>query len=131
MTEEKPNRRRCRRVTLEARVTWMQGDGSTVRGASGRASDISEGGISAFLPADLAIGQMSAIEFSLPNCKDVFRVKVIARTRDSFRYGFEFVTLSATQRQHISRWCATLPELDSPAKSSGKNPCQEAHLQPA
>jgi c-di-GMP-binding flagellar brake protein YcgR len=103
--------RRFARCKLDVRVVWVQGHGSTVRGAMGRSVDISEGGISAVLPAKLALGNSSELEFTLPGSKHSIRVKVVLRRAEGFAYGFEFVTLSQKQREEIQRACRTLAVL--------------------
>jgi c-di-GMP-binding flagellar brake protein YcgR len=95
---------------MDVRVVLMIGDGSTVRGAIGRSNDISEGGIGAFLPASLTIGQNCALQFNLPGGESM-HVTGRVRTRASFRYGFEFATLSSRQREQIKRACHTLAAL--------------------
>ncbi|MCI0352898.1 MAG: PilZ domain-containing protein [Acidobacteriales bacterium] len=104
-------RRVFQRVPIDLRVTWVSGEGTTVRGAVGRACDISQGGISVFLPKTLTIGEVSELQFKLPTCHEPMRVRVILRTRDSFRYGFEFISLSAHQRGILEQLCQTMTAL--------------------
>ena len=110
-TKEQETAQRERRASvrheMDVRVMLMIGDGTTVRGAIGRSNDISEGGIGAFLPASLNIGQMCALQFKLPGGEPM-EVTGRVRTRSSFRYGFEFATLSSQQREQIKRACETL-----------------------
>jgi len=105
------DRRRFLRVPIDFRVTWVSGEGTTVRGAVGRACDISQGGISVFLPKTLHIGETSELQFKLPTCAEPMRVRVVLRTRDSFRYGFEFLSLSAHQRGILQQLCQTMAAL--------------------
>ena len=105
------DRRRHPRFPIDLRVTWIQGDGSTVRGAVGRACDISQSGISVFLPKTLHVGETSELQFKLPTCHEPMRVRVVLRTRDSFRYGFEFISLSAHQRNLLTQLCQTIAAL--------------------
>jgi c-di-GMP-binding flagellar brake protein YcgR len=104
----KADRRQHQRLPVDLRVTWVSGGGSTVRGAVGRACDISLGGISVFLPRTLSLGEESELQFKLPTSPEPLRVRAVLRTRDSFRYGFEFVSLSAHQRALIQQLCQTL-----------------------
>src|ERR1051326_5896228 len=91
--------RRHKRASLDIRVVWVEGGGSTVRGAMGRACDLSEGGISAVLPVRIPIGEISELQFSLPGIKEPFRARVVVRSADGFRYGFEFLALTSAQRE--------------------------------
>lgn len=100
--------RRHKRANLDIRVVWVEGSGSTVRGAMGRACDLSEGGISAMLPTRIEIGAVSELQFTLPGIKEPFRVRVVVRSADGFRYGFEFLALTSEQREAIKRTCQTL-----------------------
>jgi c-di-GMP-binding flagellar brake protein YcgR len=100
--------RRHQRATLDIRVVWVEGRGSTVRGAVGRACDISEGGISAVLPVRIPLGEVSELQFSLPGIREPFRTRVVVRSSDGFRYGFEFLALSQAQRDAIRRVCGAL-----------------------
>ena len=107
-----PSERRVfQRVPIDLRVTWVSGEGTTVRGAVGRACDISQGGISVFLPKTLTIGEVSELQFKLPTSHEPMRVRVVLRTRDSFRYGFEFLSLSAQQRSMLAQLCQTIAAL--------------------
>jgi len=105
MPQEQTENRRWDRYRFEGRVVWIHGQGSTVRGAIGRACDISEGGISVVLPAHIPIGNAAQLEFSIPGMKQPLRVQVVVRSCQGFRYGFEFRTLSLQQRQAIQRVC--------------------------
>jgi c-di-GMP-binding flagellar brake protein YcgR len=108
MMKQQPDRRQHERVPVDLRVTWVSGEGTTVRGAVGRACDLSQGGISVFLPKSLQLGELSELQFKLPISPEPFRVRVVLRTRDSFRYGFEFLSLTSHQRALIQQLCQTL-----------------------
>ena len=103
--------RRWSRGKFESRVIWVQGSGSTVRGAVGRACDISEGGISAVLPARIEIGEIGEAQFTLPGVKEALRMQVVVRNCEGFRYGLEFLALSHAQRMTIRRACEMLAVL--------------------
>jgi c-di-GMP-binding flagellar brake protein YcgR len=108
MMKQQPDRRQHERVPVDLRVTWVSGEGTTVRGAVGRACDLSQGGISVFLPKSLQLGELSELQFKLPISPEPFRVRVVLRTRESFRYGFEFLSLTSHQRALIQQLCQTL-----------------------
>src|SRR5438105_3147308 len=103
--------RRHSRAKLDIRVVWVQGGGSTVKGAIGRACDLSEGGISAVLPTRIPVGEISELQFSLPGVKAPFRARVVVRSADGFRYGFEFLALTSAQREGIRKVCSALAVL--------------------
>jgi c-di-GMP-binding flagellar brake protein YcgR len=105
------NTRISARWKVDMRVIWVEGVGSTVRGAMGRSIDISESGIGAIFPVKLALNQISQLEFTLPGSKRPIRAQVRLRRANGFNYGFEFVTLSQKQREEIRRACETLAVL--------------------
>src|SRR5437868_14228673 len=77
----------------------------------GRSIDISEGGISARVPADLASGIIVQLEFTVPPQREPVRVRAIVRNSIISRYGMEFLTLTPEQRGQILRYCLTLTPL--------------------
>jgi c-di-GMP-binding flagellar brake protein YcgR len=77
----------------------------------GKSIDISEGGISVRVPADLASGIIVQLEFTVPPQRDPVRVRAIVRNSIISRYGMEFLTLSPEQRGQILRYCLTLTPL--------------------
>jgi c-di-GMP-binding flagellar brake protein YcgR len=77
----------------------------------GKSIDISEGGISARVPADLASGIIVQLEFTVPPQRDPVRVRAIVRNSIISRYGMEFLTLTPEQRGQILRYCLTLTPL--------------------
>lgn len=77
----------------------------------GKSIDISEGGISVRVPAELAIGIIVQLEFMVPLQRDPVRVRAIVRNSIISRYGMEFLTLTAEQRGQILRYCLTLTPL--------------------
>jgi len=66
--------------------------------APGRTVDISEGGISAVVPIDLFIGETVKMEISFP--LESVTVTAVVRSRNVFRYGFEFDQPKTGKRTH-------------------------------
>jgi c-di-GMP-binding flagellar brake protein YcgR len=98
------------RYAFEAAVsmTTPEPDRQILRG---RSIDISEGGISVRVPANLAIGIIAQLEFTIPPQREPVRVRAIVRNSIISRYGMEFLTLTAEQRGQILRYCLTLTPL--------------------
>jgi len=67
----------------------------------GRTVEISACGLSALIPGELEVGAISELEFALDAATEDFRVGAVVRNRNGARYGFEFLTLSAEQRERI------------------------------
>jgi c-di-GMP-binding flagellar brake protein YcgR len=74
----------------------------------GKSIDISEGGISVRVPAELASGIIVQLEFTVPPERELIRVRAIVRNSIISRYGMEFLTLTPEQRGQILRYCLTL-----------------------
>jgi c-di-GMP-binding flagellar brake protein YcgR len=77
----------------------------------GKSIDVSEGGISVRVPAELAIGIIVQLEFTVPPQREPIRVRAIVRNSIISRYGMEFLTLTAEQRGQVLRYCLTLTPL--------------------
>jgi len=91
--------RREPRFLVDTRVT-INHDGQTV---SGQAVELSQGGIAILTVADLTVGEVVELQFKLRH--NALRLRAIVRNRKGARYGMEFLTLSAEQREHIVNWC--------------------------
>lgn len=79
--------------------------------AIGRICEISACGLSAVFGINLKCGETVDLQFVLNGLE--IRVGAAVRNRNDNRYGFEFLTLSAKQREHIqaaTRILAAAPE---------------------
>ena len=81
----KSETRRHRRLELETEVTVYSERGVV----PGRTLDISESGIAAILPVELKIGETVELKIKLPIT--VATARAVVRSRNVFRYGFEFL----------------------------------------
>jgi TonB family protein len=70
----------------------------------GRCTDISEAGVGAVVAGELAAGLQVAVELRLPNVGVPVRARALVRYQSRLRCGFEFVGLSAEQREMIRYW---------------------------
>jgi len=70
----------------------------------GRCTDISEAGVGAVVPGELAAGQQVAVELRLPNVGVPVRARALVRYQSRLRCGLEFVGLSVEQREMIRYW---------------------------
>ena len=94
--------RRHPRYQLETDIRIYPRNSTVVRGHT---VDISESGISAMLPVEVAFGEVVRLEMSLP-AGDV-EVHALVRQWSAFRYGFQFVETSSAQ-EVIGRTCRQL-----------------------
>ena len=74
--------------------------------ASGRIIEISACGLSAVIARKIEVGEVVELQFVLNGLE--IQVWAAVRNRKDARYGFEFLTLSATQRQQIESATRTL-----------------------
>lgn len=97
--------RRWRRFKVEVRVRVLLGDRA---GVFGQGSDISEGGMSLFIPAELKVGQTITCDLQLPYCTEKIKLRAVVRNRNGFRYGVEFSGTSDHEKSLITRVCKAL-----------------------
>ncbi len=101
--------RRYQRFRVDIRLRMLTGPINNNRTVFARGSNISEGGLRAFVPADLTLGDMVTLELILPYSDKKISVRGMLRNREGFSYGVEYAA-STTQeeREHIARVCNTL-----------------------
>ena len=104
-TPQPPEQRGSSRHKVDIRLKVIARSGGKNLAIFARASDLSEGGLALFIPADLVVGDTVELEFKLPQSRLPLRIKAAVRRRDNFRYGIEFITLSGAQRDDIKRLC--------------------------
>jgi hypothetical protein len=75
----------------------------------GRCVEIAEGGLGAMLSADIASGEIVALEFSIPSLPKPLALRAVVRRRTGLSYGLEFVSLANEQRASIREFCKDLP----------------------
>jgi c-di-GMP-binding flagellar brake protein YcgR len=68
----------------------------------GWSRDLSESGMGAYIPVELREGEQVNLDLTLEAGAPKLRVAAKVRRAQGFEYGFEFVTLSATQRAAIT-----------------------------
>ncbi len=73
----------------------------------GRTSELGEDGLGATLTGELECGEVVSMELALPMTLPI-KFRALVRYRDGLRHGFEFLALSAAQRDEIRRVCQTL-----------------------
>ena len=94
--------RRHPRYKLEVNARVYPRNAAVVRGHT---VDISQSGISIMLRDEVAIGEVVRLEFAVPLGE--VEVHAVARQRNAFRYGFEFVDSISTDHV-IGRTCRHL-----------------------
>lgn len=74
----------------------------------GQGSDVSEGGMAAYIPAELEIGELVSIEVTLPYSKETVTLKAEVRNKNGFRYGLEHMLISDENRELLRKSLSTL-----------------------
>jgi hypothetical protein len=74
----------------------------------GRSNELGEDGIGATLTGMLECGEVVAMELLLPMAAYPIKFRALVRYRDGLRHGFEFLALTAVQRNEIRRVCEML-----------------------
>lgn len=101
--------RKFQRYRVDIRLRMITGPANNNRTIFARGSNISEGGLRAFVPADLALGDMVTIELILPYSDKKISVRGMLRNREGFSYGVEYAASTThEEREHIARVCNTL-----------------------
>jgi hypothetical protein len=94
--------RRFPRQKLETRLSVTSSRNQVGRGWC---NDVSPGGLGATAALRLEAGEEVVLEFTVPTWEEVLTLRAIVRFVNGFRYGFEFLSLSAQQRQAITTYC--------------------------
>src|SRR5271169_5559330 len=100
--------RRFARFALDARMQVRMFQAGEFRSCWGRSTELGQDGIGATLTGNLETGEIVSLEIPLPLSPYPLKVRGIVRYRQGLRYGFEFLTLSETQRDMVRRTCEML-----------------------
>ena len=74
----------------------------------GRSTELGEDGIGGTLTGDLEAGEIVTLEIPLPLSPYPLKIRAIVRYRHGLHYGFEFLTLTDSQRETMRRVCEML-----------------------
>lgn len=95
--------RRWKRYRVEMRLkVFLKKDGPQ-RFTFAQGSDISEGGLAAYIPLDLEPGENVEVEFIFPYSKDVVRVVAEVVNKNGFRYGMAYTKIVPADRETLVR----------------------------
>jgi hypothetical protein len=76
----------------------------------GRSNEIAEDGIGGTLTGALEVGEVVSMEFALPLTVEPLKLRAVVRYRSGLRHGFEFLALTAKQRDTLRRVCEMLSQ---------------------
>jgi len=103
-----PSGRRYPRFAIDARMQVRMFQSGEFQTCWGHSTELGQDGIGATLTGELQAGEIVSLEIPLPLSPYPLKVRAIVRYRDGLRYGFEFLTLNATQRDMLRRVCEVL-----------------------
>jgi c-di-GMP-binding flagellar brake protein YcgR len=79
--------------------------------------DLSAAGIGVLLAAEVALGEVVGLRFSVPGLSapglDSWDVRAVLRHRRGYHYGFEFLSLSDQQGKALAGYLSGLDRADS------------------
>jgi hypothetical protein len=97
-------RRRHPRYRDEFRVTVSCLLENRYQKLEGYCKDLSEAGIGILLAAELNGGEVAGLNFSLAGSGPPWEVRGVVRYRRGYHYGFEFLSLTAAQREFLQSY---------------------------
>lgn len=78
--------------------------------------DLSEAGIGVLLAAELNLGEVVSLGFSIHGTPHSWNIQAVLRHRRGYHYGFEFFSLSEEQRRALTGYLAGLDRSDTDQK---------------
>jgi hypothetical protein len=94
------------RVELRLKVFLARQEG---RGYTfGQGSDVSEGGMAAYIPSEIEVGEIVGVEVTLPYSKQEIALRAQVRNKNGFRYGLEYVLISDEHREALKKSLSAL-----------------------
>jgi len=103
LVEQKEGVRRWERFAVDVRMKASFKRNSTLLTVFGRGSDVSQGGMAAYIPSELTVGTSVDLEISLPYVSGEQPIRIVAtvRNRNGFRYGLEYMALSESDKERL------------------------------
>lgn len=110
-----PDRRRRRypRYRSEFAVSVGFFSGSQHQQLDAHCKDLSEAGMGTLIAAELNLGEVVTLTFSIPGMSQPLEVRAVLRHRWGYHYGFEFLSLSASQKTALTDYLNGLERADS------------------
>ena len=113
--KHEPNRlrRRHARYRCEFPVVLNLLAGKEQQRLNAHCRDVSKAGIGVLLAAELALGEVATLIFSLPGVSQPWDVRAVLRHRRGYHYGFEFLSLTDRQSKMLNSYLEDLERSDS------------------
>jgi hypothetical protein len=95
--------RRWKRYRVEMRLKVFLPKEGPLKFTFAQGSDISEGGLAAYIPLELNPGESVEVEFIFPYSKNTVRVVADIVNKNGFRYGMAYAKIDPTDRDVLLR----------------------------
>ena len=105
--------RRHPRYRCEFPVAIILFSGNEHQRLDGHCRDLSEAGVGVLIAAELVLGEVADVAFSLPDMPRSWDLRAVLRHRRGFHYGFEFIALSDQQSKDLAAYVAGRERVDS------------------
>lgn len=105
-------RRRHPRYRANFQVTASYLAGNQYKKFEGHCSDLSESGLGMLLATDIGNGEVVGLNFSFPGANKGMELRAVVRYRRGYHYGFEFLSITAEQRESVKTYLGTLEPAD-------------------
>lgn len=105
-------RRRHPRYRADFRVSVNHLLGNHYQKIEGRCKDVSEAGIGILLAAELNVGEVASLAFSLSAAAVPWELRAVVRYRRGYHYGFEFLSLTSEQGELLADYLKGREQLD-------------------
>lgn len=105
-------RRRHQRFRGDFRVNVTLLLGDRYEKLEGHCNDLSEAGIGILLAAELNVGEVAQLNFTLPRAGTAWELTAVLRYRRGYHYGFEFLSLTAEQQGSLQNYVKPLKAID-------------------
>jgi c-di-GMP-binding flagellar brake protein YcgR len=109
-------RRRFPRYRADFAVTLTMFSGAEHQSLRAHCRDLSAAGIGILLAAELPLGEVVALTFSVPGLES-WKVRAVLRYRRGYQYGFEFLSLSDVQVKALAGYLPSLERADSDSEN--------------
>ena len=100
--------RRYPRHAADVRITVQVFRPSGTVSLWGRSSELGEDGVGGTLTGEVEPGEVVSMELAIPLTSVTMKVRALVRYRMGLHHGFEFLAVSAEQREMLRRACEML-----------------------
>jgi hypothetical protein len=104
--EQGPEARRWTRHKIDVRLKVLFHTEGQNTAAFGRANNLSQGGIGAYIPCSIPVGTTVSLELTFPYASSEAKIDAVIRSCEGFRYGLEFTRVSRDVQEMIVKNCS-------------------------